>query len=78
MKNSPFGCPPIPPSIKVEADCFPGRKNRKQAGPTQGGAEILIYRDKKKIAGKNLLWDEYSPGINNNRKSSLQSAGWVR
>ena len=22
-KNSPFGCPPIPPSIKLEADCFP-------------------------------------------------------
>ena len=21
---SPFGCPPIPPSIKLEADCFPG------------------------------------------------------
>ena len=25
-KNSPFGFPPIPPSIKLEADCFPGRK----------------------------------------------------
>ena len=25
-KNPPFGCPPIPPSIKLEADCFPGRK----------------------------------------------------
>ena len=21
-KNPPFGCPPIPPSIKLEADCF--------------------------------------------------------
>ena len=47
-KNPPFGCPPIPPSIKLEADCFPGRKNRKQAGPTLGGAGILIYRSKKK------------------------------
>ena len=47
-KNPPFGCPPIPPSIKLEADCFPGRKNRKQVGPTLGGAGILIYRGKKK------------------------------
>ena len=28
---------PSPPSIKLEADCFPGRKNREQAGPTLGG-----------------------------------------
>ena len=47
-KNSPFGCPPIPPSIKLEADCFPGRKNRKQAGPTLGGVGILIYWGKEK------------------------------
>ena len=46
-KNPPFGCPPIPPSIKLEADCFPGRKNQKQAGPTLGGAGILIYRGKR-------------------------------
>ena len=39
--------PSPPPSIKLEADCFPGRKSRKQAGPTLGGAGILIYRDKK-------------------------------
>ena len=25
-KNPPFAFPPIPPSIKLEADCFPGRK----------------------------------------------------
>ena len=47
-KNPPFGCPPIPPSIKLEADCFPGRKNRKQVGPALGGTGILIYRGKKK------------------------------
>ena len=47
-KNPPFGCPPIPPSIKLEADCFPGRKNRKQVGPTLRGAGILIYRGEKK------------------------------
>ena len=47
-KNSPFGCPPMPPSIKLEADCFPGRKNRKQTGPTLGETGILIYRDKRK------------------------------
>ena len=46
-KNSPFGCPPIPPSIKLEADCFPGRKNQKQARPTLGGTGILIYRAKR-------------------------------
>ena len=26
-KNSPFGCPPIPPSMKMEADCFPVSEN---------------------------------------------------
>ena len=45
-KIPPFGCPPIHPSIKLEADCFPGRKNWKQAGPTLGGTGILIYRGK--------------------------------
>ena len=45
---SPFGCPPIPPSIELEADCFPGRKNRKQVGPALGGTGILIYRGEKK------------------------------
>ena len=45
-KNPSFGCPPIPPSIKLEADCFPGRKNRKQAGPALGETGILIYRGK--------------------------------
>ena len=47
-KNPPFGYPPIPPSIEMEADCFPGEKNRKQAGPTLGRMGILIYRGKKK------------------------------
>ena len=46
-KNSPFGCPSIPPSIELEADCFPERKNRKQTGPTIGGTGILIYRGKR-------------------------------
>ena len=40
-KNPPCGCPPIPLSIKLEADCFSGRKDMKQAGPTLGGAGIL-------------------------------------
>ena len=47
-KKTPFGCPPIPPSIKLEADCFPGRKNRKQVGPAPGGTGILIYKGEKK------------------------------
>ena len=47
-KTPPFGYPPISPSIKLEADCFPGRKNRKQSGPTLGRAGILIYRAKRK------------------------------
>ena len=42
-KNPPFGFPPIPPSIKLEADCFPGRKYQKQAGPTLGQAGILLF-----------------------------------
>ena len=28
-KKSPFGCPPIPPSLRSEADCFPGWKEPK-------------------------------------------------
>ena len=43
-KNPPFGCPPIPTAIKLEVDCFPGWKNRTQAGLTLGGIGILIYR----------------------------------
>ena len=39
---------PSPPSIKLGADCFPGRKNRKQVGPALGGTGILIYRGGKK------------------------------
>ena len=54
-KNSLFGCPPIPPSIKLEADCFPDRKNRKQAGPTLGGTGILIYRAKRN-KGLGAVW----------------------
>ena len=37
-----------PPAIKLEADCFPGRKNRKQVGPALGGTGILIYKGEKK------------------------------
>ena len=54
-----FGCPPIPPSIKLEADCFPGRKNRKQAGPTLGGAWILIYMGKRN-KGSGAVWVDIS------------------
>ena len=46
-KINPFGCPPIPPSMKLEADCFPGRKNRKQAGPTLCGTGTLNYGEKE-------------------------------
>ena len=31
---------------------FPGRKNRKQAGPALGGTGILIYRGGKEIKGR--------------------------
>ena len=58
-KNSPLGCPPIPPSIKLEADCFPGRKNRKQARPTLGGTGILIYRSKRN-KGLGAVWVDTS------------------
>ena len=47
-EKNPFGCPPIPPSIKLEVDCFPGRKSRKQVGPALGGTGILIYKGEKK------------------------------
>ena len=58
-KNSPFGCPPIPPTIKLEANCFPGRKNRKQAGPTLGGMGILIYWGKRN-KGSGAVWVDRS------------------
>ena len=58
-KNSPFGCPPIPPSMKLEADCFPGRQNRKQARPALGGTGILIYRDKRN-KGSGAVWVDRS------------------
>ena len=54
-KNPPFGCPPIPPSIKIVGRLFPARKNRKQAGPTLGGAGILIYRGKRN-KGLGVVW----------------------
>ena len=51
-KNPRLVALPSPPaSIKLAADCFPGRKNRKQAGPTLGWTGILIYRDKRKGVG---------------------------
>ena len=50
---------PPPPSIKLEADCFPGRKNRKQAGPTQGGAGIIFYRGKRN-KGSGAVWVDRS------------------
>ena len=49
--------PRLVKSIKLEADCFPGRKNRKQAGPTLGGAGILIYRDKRNKASGSVWVD---------------------
>ena len=50
---------PSPPSLKLEADCFPGRKNRKQAGPTLGGAGILIDRGKRNN-GSGAVWVDTS------------------
>ena len=44
---------------KLEADCFPGRKNRKQAGITLGGVGILIYRDKRN-KGSGSVWVDRS------------------
>ena len=43
----PVWFPSRPPSIKLEADCFPGRKNRKQAGPTLGWAGIQSTKIKE-------------------------------
>ena len=48
-----------PPSIKLEADCFLGRKNRKQAGPALGGTGILIYRGKRN-KGSRVVWVDTS------------------
>ena len=55
----PVWFPSHPPSIKLEADCFPGRKNRKQAGPTLGGTGILIYWGKRN-KGSGSAWVDRS------------------
>ena len=47
--------PRLVKSIKLEADCFPGRKDQKQAGPTLGGTGILIYRGKRN-KGSGEVW----------------------
>ena len=39
--------PRLVESKRLAADCFPGRKNRKQAGPTLRWTGILVYRDKR-------------------------------
>ena len=76
-KNPPFGFPPIPPSIKLEADCFPGRKYRKQAGPTLGGAGILLYRDKRN-KGSGSAWVDRSGYYDflHMNVQDLQKADW--
>ena len=76
-KNPPFGFPPIPPSIKLEADCFPGRKYRKQAGPTLGGAGILLYRDKRN-KGSGSAWVDRSGFYDflHMNVQDLQKADW--
>ena len=55
----PVWFPSHPPSIKLEADCFPGRKNWKQAGPTLGGTGILTYRGKGN-KGSGVVWVDRS------------------
>ena len=51
--------PRLVESIKLEADCFPGRKNRKQVGPALGGTGILIYREKRN-KGSGAVWVDTS------------------
>ena len=58
-EKSPVWLPSIPPSIKLEADCFPGRKNRKQARPALGGTGILVYWDKRN-KGSGAVWVDTS------------------
>ena len=55
----PVWFPSFPPSIKLEADCFPGRKKQKQAGPTLGGTGILIYKGKRN-KGSGSVWVDRS------------------
>ena len=57
-EKSPVWLPsPSPPSIKIGVpDSFPpARRNRKQAGPTLGGAGILIYRGQRN-KGLGVVW----------------------
>ena len=54
-KNSPFGFPPIPPSIKLEADCFPGRKKPETSRTYPRWTGILTYRDKIN-KGSGAVW----------------------
>ena len=68
---------PSSPSIKLEADCFPGRKYRKQTRPTLGGAGILLYRDKRN-KGSGSAWVDRSGFYDflHMNVQDLQKADW--
>ena len=57
-KKFPVWLPFHPPVYEIGGR-FPGRKNRKQAGPTLGGMGILIYRDKRS-KGSGAVWVDRS------------------
>ena len=78
-KNPPFGCPPIPPSIKLEADCFPGRKEPKTSRTyprwgrdpnLQGSKEIKGRAQYGLIQAGNVIFYTYECS-----RSSVK-AGW--
>ena len=77
-KKSPVWFPSHPPpSIKLEVNCFPGRKYQKQTGPTLGGARILLYRDKRN-KGSGSAWVDRSGFYDflHMNVQDLQKADW--
>ena len=56
----PIWFPSHPPVYKIwRPTVFRVERNRKQAGPTLGGAVILIYRDKRN-KGSGAVWVDRS------------------
>ena len=59
-KKFPVWLPSHPHVYKIGGQLFSGsKKNQKEAGPTLGGAGILIYRDKRN-KGSGAVWVDRS------------------
>ena len=60
-KNSPFGCPPIPPSTKMETDCFPVSENKLdlpwvERGSLSSGEKIQCWARYGQMKAGNMIF----------------------